>query len=320
MNQALIRWPSVFFPVVPEKWLAALLLLCFVCLAAHAQAAFPTATPRIIEGVSEGDVLAFGESIEVRGNLRQGVVVLGGDVIVSGQVAGDVGTVGGNVIQRPGSYIGGDIMVLGGTYHAEDLPENHRAGHATLVFAGYEPELRELMLNPVSFLRPHWSATYFGQRLLAILFWFIASLLLTAVSPGAVSRAVERLRLTSTRVALIGLLGAGLTFFGVGLCLRYFPTAVGAVLGAMILVLLLVAYVFGRVVLHAATGRWLQRVLTPNGSRSETVALLWGVAFWTIILSLPFVWPLFVVSLLITSLGLALTARYRINWKRAVTA
>jgi hypothetical protein len=33
-------------------------------------------------------------------------------------------------------------------------------------------------------------------------------------------------------------------------------------------------------------------------------------------LSLPYVWPLVVAGLLVTSLGLALTARYRVGWKR----
>jgi len=81
------------------------------------------------------------------------------------------------------------------------------------------------------------------------------------------------------------------------------------------LLLLLVAYLFGRVAIHAATGRWLQRLLLSEKNRSESVALLLGVAFWTVILTLPYVWLLAVSALIITSLGLALTARYRIGWK-----
>lgn len=294
-------------------------LWCGVCLVTFAQTA-PHTPPRIIEGVNETDVIIFGSSVEVRGTVKQGVLALGGDVTVSGSVAGDVGTIGGNVILQPGAQVGGDIMVLGGTYRAEGLPEGHRRNRATLVFAGYETELRDLMLNPVSFLQPHWSPAYFAQRLLAILFWFIASWVLTAVSPGAVSRAVERLRLTGPRVAVIGLLGSVLLTVGAGLSVHYLPGVLGAVLGAMMLILLLVAYVFGRVVLHAATGRWLQRVLRPNGDRSEAIALLLGAAVWTLLLSLPFIWPLLVSGLLISSLGLALTARYRIAWQRPATS
>jgi hypothetical protein len=82
------------------------------------------------------------------------------------------------------------------------------------------------------------------------------------------------------------------------------------------LLLLLLSYLFGRVVIHAATGRWLQRVLLPEKRRSESVALLLGAAFWAVALALPFVWPLLVFGLVVTSLGLALTARYRLNWRR----
>lgn len=308
-----------YLPAKLGRFLLVLALACIACLAVvQAQTAQPT--PRIIAGVNETDVILVGESVEVQGTVQQGVLALGGDIVVKGRVEGDVGTVGGNVTLRPGAHVGGDIMVLGGNYYSEGLPAGHRNGRAALVFASYETELRNLVLNPVSLLQPHWSTAYLGQRLLAILFWFVVSWLLAAVSPGAVSRAVERLRLSGPRVALIGLLGGFLAVTGAVLSVRYLPGAIGAVLAAMTLVLLLVAYVFGRVVLHAATGRWLQRVLRPNGSRSEAEALLLGVAVWTLLLSLPFIWPLLVSGLILTSLGLALTARYRLKWQQSATS
>jgi hypothetical protein len=118
------------------------------------------------------------------------------------------------------------------------------------------------------------------------------------------------------RVALIGFTGSIVCSFGVLACLRVLPTVVSAFVGIMALLLLIIAYLFGRVVIHAATGRWLQRRFLPEGKRSESVALLLGAGVWAIILSLPYVWPLIVAGLLVTSLGLALTARYRLGWKR----
>jgi hypothetical protein len=81
--------------------------------------------------------------------------------------------------------------------------------------------------------------------------------------------------------------------------------------------LVLLSYLFGRVVIHAATGRWLQRVLLPEDRRSESVALLLGAAFWAVILALPYVWPFVVVALVVLSLGLSLTARYGVRRARA---
>lgn len=324
VNQLSLHRPSDFyFPSATVKVAAAFFALFVAVMAAHAQDV-TTATGRadekpalVIEGVSEGDVFGMGRSVEVRGTVTQGVIAFGGDVIISGRVEGDVAAIGGSVLQREGSYIGGDVLVFGGAYHHGKTAPLRRVESMTIMYAGYEQELREMMRNPVSLLTPQWSATYVGQRLLAVLFWFIASLALTSVTPGAVSRAAARLQLTNLRVAVIGLLGAVVTTFGVTACLYVLPVPVGVIFGIMTLLLLLMAYVFGRVAIHAATGRWLQRKFLPEGKRSESVALLIGTGFWAIILSLPFIWPLVVAALMVTSLGLSLTARYRIEWKQA---
>jgi hypothetical protein len=183
--------------------------------------------------------------------------------------------------------------------------------------AGYEQELREMVLDPASLLRPRLTFAFFGTRLLAALFWFVVSLAITSVTPGAVSRAAARLQLTSLRVALIGLLGAFVIGPLVPLSLRMLPPVVGFLVLVTALLLVVVSYLFGRVVVNAATGRWLQRVLLKEENRSESLALLLGAGFWAVVLALPYVWPLVVAGLLVVSLGLSLTARYRVSWRRA---
>ncbi|HZI17975.1 MAG TPA: hypothetical protein VEY09_05200 [Pyrinomonadaceae bacterium] len=270
----------------------------------------------VVEGRQAGDVFGVGRTVRVRGEVLHGVMAFGGDLVIEGRVAGDVAAVGGSVIQLKGSHVGGDVMVFGGHYRAEEGAGRAAAGK-TFMFAGYGDELRELSRNPASLLTPRLSAAFVGWRVLAVLFWFIVSLALTAAAPGVVSRAAARLQLTSWRVALIGLLGAVVIGPGGAAALHYLPPAVGGLCFVTGLLLLVVSYLFGRVVIHAVTGRWLQRVLLPEARRSETVALLLGAAFWAVLLALPFVWPLMVAGLVVVSLGLALTARYRLGWKRA---
>jgi hypothetical protein len=270
----------------------------------------------VVDGEQAGDVFGIGRSVRVRGTVKQGVIAFGGDVIVEGRVEGDVATVGGSVSQAEGSYIGGDVMVLGGAYHHGKAAPGRNPDSKTIMFAGYEQELRALVHDPAQLLRPNFSLGFFGLRLLAVLFWFVVSLALTAVTPGSVGRAAARLQLTSLRVALIGLLGALVLVPGVIVSLHYLPPVLGLLVGFTALILLLLSYLFGRVVIHAATGRWLQRLLLREESRSESVALLLGAAFWAIALVLPYVWPVVVAGLVVTSLGLALTARYRVSWKR----
>ncbi len=273
----------------------------------------------VVEGNSASDVFGLGRSVVVRGSVKEGVMAFGGDVLIEtgGRVEGDVAAIGGSVFQRDGSYIGGDVVVVGGAYHHDKSAPGRNPASKTIMFAGYEQELRELARNPASLLTPEFSLAYLGLRLLAVLFWFVVSLGLTAATPGAVSRAASRLQLTSLRVAVIGLVGALVVGPGAFAALHLLPPVLGALFGFTALLFLFISYLFGRTVIHAATGRWLQRRLLSEERRSESIALLLGATFWAIALALPLVWPALVFGLVILSIGLSLTARYRINWRRA---
>jgi hypothetical protein len=301
---------------------ALLLCIAFMIAAAVAQAPYqstPADNPYVVEGASDTIVYSVGRSLRINGTAKNGAFALGGDVVVQGVVEGDVAAVGGSVIQLEGARIGGDVMVIGGTYRAMDKTPHRNPGAQTIMYAGYEQELGNMVRNPMGLFAPHWSARYIGFRVLAILFWFIVSLGLTAAMPGTISRGVARLQLTSLRVAVIGFLGALAIGPGALLALRFLPTPISALVGLMVLLLILIAGVLGRVIIYAATGRWLQRKLFKVGKNSEAVDLLLGTVFWIALSSLPYVWPVVVSVVLVMSLGLALTARYRVGWKRPQT-
>ena len=266
----------------------------------------------VITGNNDSIVRGLGKSIRITGTAKE-AISLGGDVIVEGQVEGDVAAIGGSVIQKHGSRIGGDVIVLGGTYHADDATPNRNPAGMTMMYAGYQQELRGIMRNPTGLFSPRWTPTYLGTRLLVVLFWFIVSLAITAVMPGTISRGVARLQLTSLRVAAIGLIGVIVLFGSVLLSLWIMPEPVRVLIGLLALLLWLVAGLFGRVILYAATGRWLQRKYVSVARHSEAVALLLGTGFWVLLTSLPYVWPFMAAFILIISFGLALTARYRMT-------
>ena len=267
----------------------------------------------VISGSNEGPVVGLGKSIRITGSAQE-AVSLGGDVIVEGVVDGDVAAVGGSVIQKAGARIGGDVMVIGGSYRAEDPHPNRNPDAMTMMYAGYEQELRNMMNNPTGIFSPRWTSTYLGTRLLVVLFWFLVSLGLTTVMPNTISRGVARFRLTSLRVAVIGFIGFVVLLGMLPLCLWIMPQPVQVMVGLLALLLLLISGVFGRVILYAATGRWLQRKYLAIGKNSEAVALLLGTSFWVLLTSLPYVWPVIATFMLIISFGLALTARYRVGW------
>jgi len=208
--------------------------------------------------------------------------------------------------------------VLGGSYRHGEKPPLRTASSMTMMYAGYQQELRDIMRNPIGLLSPRWTPGYIGTRILVVLFWFVICLGVTAAMPGTISRGVARLQLTSLRVAIIGLVGVIVLCGGVPLALWLLPETLSVLVGLLALLLLVVAGLFGRVILYAATGRWLQRKYVPVGRNSEAVALLLGTVFWVTLTSLPYVWPFIVSFILVISLGLALTARYRVGWQRAV--
>ena len=254
--------------------------------------------------------------MKINGTAKNGAFAMGGDVIVRGTVDGDVAAIGGSVIQLEGARINGDVMVVGGTYRYADKEPLRGPGTQTIIYTGYEHELRSLMRNPRDLLAPRWSAAYIGLRLLAILFWFIVSLALTAAMPGTISRGIARLQLHSWARGDYRSGGFSNNWPRVLSCrFTTFLTPSGLLIGLMALLLIVVALLFGRVIIYAATGRWLQRKLLKNGGNSEVVALVLGTTFWIALSSLPYIWPVVVAVLLVTSLGLA--PRPGIEWAGA---
>lgn len=268
-----------------------------------------------IDEVKDTDVYAFGKNVVVKREAK-GVFAFGGNVIVEGTVEGDVAAIGGSIVQKENAFIGGDVVVIGGTYQAEDREPRRSAGKQTVMFTSYVEELRSVTQNPAQLFAPEFSWAFLAQRLLAVLFWFVVSLALTTIAPGAVSRSVARFQLSTLKIAAIGLLAFVTMTLGVLAGLKFLPNYLSAIVGLMAFALLILSYVFGRVTLQVSAGKWLQKRFLPEKKHSESVALLIGALVWTAFLSLPYVWTLGIFALFIASLGIVLTARSANNWQK----
>src|SRR6266498_79694 len=225
------------------KFAALLATLFFFLVVIHAQDLGVTQDSDkvdVINGTTDTTAYSLGRSLKITGTLQNGAgaIALGGDVIVQGRIEGDVAAIGGSVIQLDGSHIGGDVIVVGGAYRHGTQPPNRNSSSTTIMYVGYEQELRNLLRNPTEMVTPHWSAAYVGLRILAILFWFVVSLVLTAARPGSLSHGIARLQLTTFRVAIIGCVGAGIIGAGVPFSLHYLPTALSALIGLLAILLI----------------------------------------------------------------------------------
>lgn len=295
------------------------LMLIFVChLTYFAQNQISTSLDNktlIIEDAPEMEVFAFGKTVIIKKQAK-GVLAFGGDVIIEGKVEGDVAAIGGSVTQKENAFIGGDVIIFGGAYHSESKTPQRNAGKETVMYAGYEEELRDLTQNPSQIFSPTFSLAFIAQRVLSMLFWFVLSLGLTTLAPGAVSRAVARFQLSTLKILAAGFAAFLLTTVIVIISLSFLPNYLSALFGLMAFVLLMLAYVFGRVAMHVSVGKMLQKQFVGERNRSETLAIFIGVFVWTLLLSIPYVWTFALITLFAAGIGLVLTGRATTNWQK----
>ena len=93
------------------------MLACFSIFAQtdHSQ---PDENTIIVNDAPEMEVYSFGKNVIIKKEAK-GVLVFGGDVTIEGKVTGDVATIGGSIIQKKDAFIGGDVIIFGGTYRPE---------------------------------------------------------------------------------------------------------------------------------------------------------------------------------------------------------
>ena len=294
--------------------IAFILLAVFALYAQSPNIASPGETTlTVVE--PQGEIYFFGKNVIVKGNAK-GVLVFGGDAVIEGAVDGDVAVIGGSIIQKETASISGDVIIFGGAYHPKSKNPLRNAGKETIVFAVFEEEFRSLAQNPSQIFSPNFSSGFLARRILLLLFWFIISLALTTIAPGAISRAVARFQLSTLKVFAFGSIGFVMTVIVVMSSLSFLPNYVYTIVVLMAFVLLLLSFVFGRVALQVSVGKQIQKRLLPENKQSETSALLIGAFVWTLLLSIPYLWIFALIALIAASLGLVLTARSTNGWQK----
>lgn len=273
-------------------------------------------TTVVVNNAPEQEVISLGKTVIIKTRAKSALAI-GGDVVVEGYVESDVGTIGGNVIQKERAYIGGDIIVFGGAYKPEAENPLREPGKETVMVGIFEEELRSFGQNPAQLFSPSFSFSFIAQRVVVALLWFVISLVFTTVAPGAVSRAVSRISLSPLKVCGIGsgiFLLAAAVLIGSAITLPSYLAATVLIIGTLLFIL---SYVFGRVSLQVSVGKLVQKHFLSENNRSETLATLIGVLVWTLLLSLPYVWLIALFTVFMFGIGLIITGRTPAVWKQA---
>jgi hypothetical protein len=310
---------AIYRPHFPHGLVKFFLLFCIFQLFSIAIFAHPEIstsedqTTLIVNDAPEQDIIAFGKSIIIKKRAKSALAV-GGDITIEGDVLEDVATIGGNVVQKDQTHVGGDVFVFGGSYKQEGENALREPGKETVTVGAFEEELRNFGQNPSHLFSPSLSLSFFAQRLLVALLWFLVSIVLITVAPGAISRSVARMQLSLLKICALGAVAfisiSALIIVG----LVVLPNYLGATLSIMGILVLLLSYVFGRVSLQVSVGKLFQKHLLSESNRSETLAILIGVLVWTLLLSMPYIWLLALFAVFIVGIGLILTGRASTKW------
>jgi hypothetical protein len=130
----------------------------------------------------DGDVVALGASVEVKGTVSGDAVAIGGDVEVypTGMVEGSAVSIGGSVIRRGGAIIEGEKVSVG-------------------LFRG-QPFKFPFTIQPMV----HVSAWSFFARVFKILFLIFLGIVVISIAPRHVNKVATRIRQDLLKSALVG--------------------------------------------------------------------------------------------------------------------
>jgi hypothetical protein len=274
------------------------------------------------------DIVNVGGPVEVPATMRvQGdVVAVGGSVDVKGWVGGDVVAVGGDVRARPGSHIRGSVAAMGGRVIRDQGAEILGTVSAAPVF---RPDLitrifRAAGLEPGRYRSWWWPAALgqlgrMGSFLSDLLVWALWALLAVLLFPRRIGVMARALPLYPGRAALYGLGGcvftpaavAMMVFVGIIVSVILAITVIGIVLIPAVGVAGVAALLgLGLLVALGTAGVWLSlgQAVAARLGRPQIHAV-WAVLIGVLLMALAAavrpVGPLVVLTVLIFGLGAA---------------
>ena len=157
-----------------------------------------------------GDIFRIGQSVHVpAGELRRGdIIVIGGSLVVDGEVLGDIVVIGGTAQFGPEAFARRDVVIIGGRLTRDPGARFARSvdeiglGMIDLDFADFG-----------DFSLPWWSGQFFGSRwqdlgawLMRFVFFGILGSIVLLISAGSAERVARRVTLEPVKAGFVGLL------------------------------------------------------------------------------------------------------------------
>jgi hypothetical protein len=240
-------------------------------------------------------VNAFNASLRIHGKVDESIFLVGGSLLLEGEVSGDVICIASRVAIGAKSVIGKDLIVIGGSL---EKAEGSRI-EGQLYHVRTQKDLKKIAGSLLPFLPESGGLTFF--KISKLFFWLILALLALLILPAPVSRAAVMLGETPLHHLLRGLV-AMLAF---ALLLLSFLLMSLVLIGIPLLVMLIAAYflllIFGRAVVFYFVGGKIAAALKLKVSAPLLIVL--GVAVYALLKFLPFPAALLLVVMDVFAIG-----------------
>ncbi|MFT4627621.1 MAG: hypothetical protein ACI8PZ_006308 [Myxococcota bacterium] len=260
------------------------------------------------EVASDADRVGYGEVVRIAaGETVEDVVGFGADVHVDGAVSGDATAFGADIIVGDGGRVNGDAISFGGRVVVNDgavVMGDRVAMELPGVSALPDVQGATGSLTHLMDLRSLGAALY--NRLIAMLSFAGAGVLVVGLFPERVSRIADALERRPVRAAVVG--GFTASFIGLfSLLFAVVTLGLGLPVSIVLMAALGLAWLMGFVGLCQAVGDRLPFAHQPHG---RWVAFLVGVMLLTFAGSLPLVGYLVLGAAGMVGVGAAAMTRF----------
>ncbi|MEN8222125.1 MAG: hypothetical protein ABFR36_02605 [Acidobacteriota bacterium] len=254
------------------------------------------------------NLLSFGKDIIVNGSVERSLIKIGGSLRLNGKVNRDVVCISSKVELGEEFFIGGDLIVIGGSLVGKNQDNIKGDIHnINLSIKKIDSSLTSFALT---------SNTLKLIRIIFLIISLILSLIIFGLIPVKIKKAEELMTDNALRIGSLGILSL-LTFIilfllAIILSLIY----IGIPLLLIILLLFICLFVFGRTVMYYSIGQWVINKFNLS-IFSPAIFILIGVITYAILSFIPVAGFILLKVLAIFELGISVgyLLRKKLNLK-----
>ncbi len=258
--------------------------------------------PATAVAAEERSIVRIGSDVTIEaGQKVHNVVVIGGQITISGGVDNNVVAVGGSVVLTKTAVVGGSILSLGGIIVS--AKDSQISGNMTEINSS---NLFETLTTALSDEWEGWSWVFAVISLSIFLVILVLALLIVALLPKPVRTVAEAISENTFKVALCGLLGLVLI---APLALLLTISVVGIALIPLEVIVVVCSILLGFIAVGQLIGKKVLK-LFKRRNPSMIRETFWGLIILWLIGWIPYIgWMVKAVAIVI-GLGAALITRF----------